>query len=68
VTGFDELIEPSDQDFKASGLKASSLIRLGYLAIAPASEILGVIGSISAERHKRLLEHLSKLLQPKSSP
>ena len=51
VADFDEIIEPSHHDFKASGLKARSLIRLGFLAALPASSFLGTIGSISAERH-----------------
>lgn len=33
VADFDEIIEPSQADFKASGLKAPSLIRLGFLAV-----------------------------------
>lgn len=62
VPGFDDLIGPDDSDFAASGLKASSLIRLGFLAVLPVSELLGAIGSISKERHKRLLERLSRHL------
>jgi mRNA interferase MazF len=65
VTGFDEIIEPSHPDFKTSGLKAPSLIRLGFLAVLPAPSFLGKIGSISVERHKHLLSRLSKYLQPK---
>lgn len=33
VLDFDEVIEPSHDDFVASGLKAPSLIRLGFLAV-----------------------------------
>ena len=65
VADFDEIIEPSDADFKPSGLKASSLIRLGFLAVLPASSFLGTIGSISGQRHQRLLSKLSEHLQPK---
>ena len=65
VPDFDEIIEPSHPDFKTSGLKAPSLIRLGFLAALPASGFLGTIGSISGERHQRLLSRLSELLQPK---
>ena len=63
VAGFDELIERSDPDFPRSGLKAVSIVRLGYLAVLPGRELLGVIGSISPERHRRLLENLSRHLQ-----
>src|SRR5215211_8120276 len=59
---FDELISPSDGDFVSSGLKEESLIRLGFLVVVPRSKIVGSIGSISPERHKRLLQRLSKYL------
>jgi mRNA interferase MazF len=65
VADFDEIIEPSHADFKTSGLKAPSLIRLGFLAVLPASSFLGTIGSISAERHQRLLSRLSDHLLAK---
>ena len=64
VVGFDEPIGPGDPDFRGSGLKAPSLIRLGYLAVLPASGLLGAIGSISEIRHVRLLERLSTHLRP----
>jgi mRNA interferase MazF len=56
VAGFDEVISPVDPDYKGSGLKAASLIRLGYLAVLPAESLLGAIGSLSPVRHDRLLE------------
>ena len=59
VEGFDEIIESSHGDFAASGLKASSVIRLGFLAVMPANIFLGVIGSVSEERRHRLLRNLS---------
>jgi mRNA interferase MazF len=59
---FDELISPSDVDFVSSGLKEESLIRLGFLVVVPRSKIVGSIGSISPERHKRLLQRLSGYL------
>jgi mRNA interferase MazF len=60
---FDELVDASDSDFAASGLKATSIIRLGFLAVMPASRFLGVIGSISNERRLRLLNKLSEHLR-----
>ncbi len=62
VAEFDELLERSDPDFDASGLKAASIIRLGFLAVLPQADILGTIGSISGERHRRLLERLRRHL------
>jgi mRNA interferase MazF len=66
VVGFDDPIGPSDADFSTSGLKAPSLVRLGFLAVLPASSLLGAIGSISESRHHRLLDRLSKHLRPGS--
>jgi mRNA interferase MazF len=67
VADFDEIIEPSEADFKTSGLKASSLIRLGFLAVHPDSNFIGTIGSLSDQRHQRLLFKLSTHLQPKGN-
>lgn len=64
VPELDETITPSDEDFRASGLKAASLIRLGYLAVLPRSELKGRIGSVSAARRNRLLARLSEFLRP----
>jgi len=59
---FDEVISPSDADFSSSGLKDESLIRLGFLVVVPRSKVVGSIGSIASERHKRLLRRLSDYL------
>jgi len=62
VKDFDELLSPSDADFAASGARSESLIRLGYLAVLPRSRIVGSIGSLAPERHRRLLKRLSDYL------
>jgi mRNA interferase MazF len=62
VKGFDEIISPSDPDFASSGLKSESLIRLGFLAMLPRVKIAGSIGSISSERHRRVLKNLADYL------
>ena len=64
VAAFDDPIRPGDSDFPSSGLKAPSLIRLSFLAVLPASGILGTIGTIDKERHERLLDRLTKHLRP----
>lgn len=64
VPDLDETIAPGDADFRTSGLKAASLIRLGYLAVLPRSDFKGRIGSISAMRRNRLLLRLSEFLHP----
>ena len=62
VVDFDDLIEPSHPDYFASGLKAPSLIRLGFLAVLPVSSFTGTIGTISSDRHRNLLERLASYL------
>jgi mRNA interferase MazF len=62
VVGFDDAIRPGDPDFVGSGLKASSLIRLGFLVVLPAASFVGSIGAIAPERHRRLLERLAEFL------
>lgn len=64
VAGFDDLILAQDEDYTTSGLKAPSLIRLGFLAILPETRLLGRIGAIAPERHRRLLACLCAHLAP----
>lgn len=64
VPQLDEIVSPTDSDFAASGLKAASLIRLGYLAVLPRAEFRGRIGSISPSRLMRLRTRLSEFLRP----
>ena len=65
VKNFDERIDLSDTDFLTSGLKAPSIIRLGFLAVLPLRHIVGTIGFISIERHHRLLKRLCKYFEPR---
>ena len=65
VKDFDEVISPSDSDFASSGLKSESLIRLGFLAVLPRSNVIGSIGSISDHRRTRLLKSLCGYLLKK---
>ena len=58
VIDFDDIISFADEDFRLSGLQSKSLIRLGFLAVLPQIRVLGSIGSISTNRHKRLLRKL----------
>ena len=66
VASFDELISPGDPDFKSSGLLSQSLIRLGFLALVPRPRLIGIIGSVSPERHGRLLRTLGEYLMARS--
>jgi len=60
----DETISPNDADFRTSGLKSASLIRLGYPAVLPRSEFKGRIGRVSSARLKRLLQRLADFIRP----
>jgi mRNA interferase MazF len=41
---WDELVQPGDGDYAASGLHRASIIRLSYLYAADPSEVSGAIG------------------------
>jgi mRNA interferase MazF len=62
VVDFDEVVGTEDADFASSGLKAASVIRLGFLSVVPTHRVVGAIGSISSERHGRLLKNLADYL------
>jgi mRNA interferase MazF len=62
VAGFDEIVEENDGDFKQSGLKVTSLIRSGRLAVISEDSLIGAIGQISDERMNRVKKHLSDWL------
>jgi len=67
IPEFDEIVSPGDDDFQSSGLVNSSIIRLSFLTVITRNNIIGSIGSISSERHHRLLYNLSLyLIQSKS--
>lgn len=59
VIGFDEIIDASHADFPSSGIKSTSLMQLGFLAVFPVSGIIGRMGYISPQRHQRLLQRLA---------
>ncbi len=61
---WDELVQPGDADFAASGLHRASAIRLSFLYAAERKEISGVIGHIDATRLERLLTRLADHLRP----
>ena len=67
VKDFDEILSPSDADFGESGVRATSLIRLGFLAVLSRSNIIGSIGSVSRRRNARLLKRLSDYLVQKDT-
>lgn len=66
VAGFDEQITANDADFAGSGLKASSLMRLGFLAVLPRNSFVGAIGAVAEARRQRLLRKLAEFLHDSS--
>ncbi|MCX6053776.1 MAG: type II toxin-antitoxin system PemK/MazF family toxin [Chloroflexi bacterium] len=51
---FDEIINDGDVEFGGSGLKGTSVIRVGRLAVVSGEILLGAMGHISSERLNRL--------------
>jgi len=62
IPQFDEVISEPDSDFKASGVKTRSVIRIGRLAVVLASVLLGAIGQIDDSRLQRIRKNLSDWL------
>jgi mRNA interferase MazF len=62
VPDFDEIITPVDSDFKESGLKVSSLIRIGRLAVVDGDILLGKLGQVDAQRLRRIVQKLCQWL------
>ena len=50
VPDFDEIIEPNDSDFDATGLKSRSVVRLARLATVDASVINARLGEVGSHR------------------
>ena len=59
---FQELGRESDDDYANSGLKISSSIRVGRLAVVGEDVLVGSIGSISSERLRRITARLANWL------
>jgi len=58
IPDFDEALEPSEKDFKSSGLKARSVIRLARLVSVEETVINARLGEISPERLRRIKARL----------
>lgn len=63
VPDFDEIISPDDLDFKESGLKLPSLIRIGRLAVVDGDILVGKLGQIDTQRLQRIRQKLSRWIQ-----
>ncbi len=62
IKNFDELLDEKSDDFIETGLRQSSIIRLGFLAVIPNYKLAGSIGNISVLLHKTLLKRLGSFL------
>lgn len=58
VKSWDERIELKHDDFRSSGLKVPSLVRIGKLATVEEAILEGMLGEISSERLRRILNRL----------
>jgi|SRR5687767_1098112 len=65
VQGFDEIVQEDDNDFGESGLKVTSVIRVGRLAVVSGEILIGAIGQVSSERLDRVKKHLADWLSEK---
>ena len=63
VPQFDEIIDPSDSDYAATGLKVRSVVRLARLASVEASVINARLGNISSKRLRQIRKRLTDWLQ-----
>ncbi len=62
LDGFDELVAENDDDYQASGLRASSVIRVGRLAVVEGAIFVGGVGEISSDRLNRIRKRLATWL------
>ena len=62
LTDFDEIIQEGDSDFAVSGLKVSSVVRVGRLAVVEGEILLGAIGQVTSDRLRRIKSRLAEWL------
>ena len=62
VSGFDEVINETDDDYVSSGLRQASLIRLGFLGVLTEDQIVGALGRVVPDRLSRLRKNLAQHL------
>ena len=65
IDGFDEIVRENDNDFGESGLKVTSVIRVGRLAVVSGEILIGAIGQVSNERLSKVKKHLADWLAEK---
>ena len=65
VPKFDEIIDPSDSDYTATGLKVRSAVRLARLVCVEPSVINARLGNVSSKRLRQIRRRLIEWLQEK---
>jgi mRNA interferase MazF len=63
IPDFDEVITSTDSDFRQSGLKLASVIRISRLAVVNSDMLLGKLGQIDALRLSRIKQKLASWIQ-----
>ena len=63
IPDFDEIITRNDSDFKQSGLKLPSLIRISRIAVVNSDILLGKLGEVDTQRLLRIKQKLSSWIQ-----
>ena len=63
IPDFDEITSPNDLDFRESGLKVPSLIRIGRLAVVDGDILIGKLGQIDTQRLLRIKQKPSRWIQ-----
>ena len=59
IPNFDEVLNPADRDFSASGLSIPSVVRVSRLAVVSANRFLGKIGQIDPTRLERIRQRIA---------
>jgi len=60
IAGFDETITHGDADFKSSGLKMPSILRISRLAVVNEDILLGKLGQVEEQRLTRIKHKISE--------
>ena len=62
IKDFDHLIDERSDSFSQTGLRQSSIVRLGFLAVIPANKVSGSIGEVDRLIYRSLLDRLANYL------
>jgi mRNA interferase MazF len=63
IAGFDETIDPADSDYKSTGLKSRSVVRIARLVSVEPSVVTARLGTISSKRLRTIRSRLADWLQ-----